>query len=195
MRVARALVRHEARLLAGLVRWLVLGVTGRRPGSRGTAGAFGYARGQGAMTAGLAFVCAVETFTLSVLLRAWPAVHAVVFVLDLYTIVFIVALHAASVVRPHLLDGDVLRVRHGTHVDLSIPRADIRAVRRERRARQERVPGVLDLAVGGQTTLTLELARPVTHTTLLGRRREVGVVRLHADDPDGLARALMPVRS
>ncbi|MFF9812479.1 hypothetical protein [Streptomyces sp. NPDC014006] len=191
MRTARALARHEARLMVSLLLWLAR----RRHGTRDATHAFGYARGQGATTAGLAFVCVVETFTLSVLLRDWPTAHAVALVLDAYTVVFVVALHAASVVRPHVLDGATLRVRHGTHVDLRIPRHGITAIRRELRASSARAPGELDVAVGGQTSLTLELARPVTHVTLLGRRREVRVVRLHADDADGLVRALTPARS
>lgn len=186
VRVVLALVRHEARLMGSLVLWAAR----RRAGVRGAAGVFGYARGQGATTVGLAFVCGVEAFTLSVLLRERPTAHAVVLVLDLYTVLFVVALHAASVVRPHVLDGHALRVRHGTHVDLRVPLADIRGVRRELRTSRERAPGVLDVAVGGQTSLTLELVRPVTHVTLLGRRRQVDVVRLHAEDADGLARAL-----
>ncbi|MFI2199728.1 hypothetical protein ACH47Z_02860 [Streptomyces sp. NPDC020192] len=46
------------------------------------------------------------------------------------------------------------------------------------------------LAVGSQTSVTLELTEPVPHLTLLGHRRDVRVVRLHADDPGGLVQAL-----
>ncbi|KES02896.1 hypothetical protein BU52_33480 [Streptomyces toyocaensis] len=182
-----ALVRHELRLMVSLGLWLVRRTHGTGGGGR----AFGYAGGQAAVMFGFAFVCVVETVAMSVLLSDWPTVHAVVLFLDVYTVVFVVALHAASVVRPHVLDADALRVRRAVHVDLRIPLDRIASVRRElRTTREEKAAGELDLAVGSQTTVTVELAEPVTHVTLLGRRQEVRVVRFHADDSDGLVRAL-----
>ncbi|MFJ1959929.1 hypothetical protein [Streptomyces massasporeus] len=187
MRIGWRLVRHEVRLLASLALWVA-----RRTHGTGGGVAFGYARGQGAMMAGFAFVCAVETVVLSVLLRDWPAVHAAFLFLDVYTIVFVVALHASSVVRPHVLDPDrrTLRIRRYVHVDLLVPLGRVGAVRRELRMAHERADGELDVEVGSQTSVTLELTEPVTHVGFLGRSREVRVVRFHADDPDGLVRAL-----
>ncbi|MGW0500098.1 hypothetical protein ACWD0Z_33095 [Streptomyces sp. NPDC003007] len=187
MRVGGLLVRHEVRLFASLALWVV-----RRTHGTGGGVAFGYARGQGAMVAGFAFVCLVETVALSVLLRDWPAVHVVFLFLDVYTIVFVVALHASSVVRPHVLDVErgSLRIRRYVHVDLPVPLERIGSVRRELRMTHEPADGELSVEVGSQTTLTLELTEPVTHVTFLGRRRAVRVVRFHADDADGLVRAL-----
>ncbi|GAB2841292.1 hypothetical protein GCM10027074_04610 [Streptomyces deserti] len=189
MRVAYALVRHEARLLASLVLWAAR----RTHGSDGGR-VFGYMSGQAAMMFGVAFVCVVETVGISVLLRDWPAAHAVVLVLDVYTVVFVVALHAASVVRPHVLHGDSLRIRRALHVDVRVPLERIASVRRELRTTHERADGELDVAVGSQTSVTLELTEPVTHVTFFGRRREVRVLRFHADDADGLVRALAQER-
>ncbi|MFF7767761.1 hypothetical protein ACFZC7_14780 [Streptomyces massasporeus] len=187
MRVGWRLVRHEVRLLASLALWVA-----RRTHGTGGGVSFGYARGQGAMMAGFAFVCVVETVALSVLLRDWPAVHAAFLFLDVYTVVFVVALHASSVVRPHVLDPDrrTLRIRRYVHVDLLVPLERVGAVRRELRMTHERADGELDVEVGSQTSVTLELTEPVTHVGFLGRSREVRVVRFHADDPDGLVRAL-----
>ncbi|CAM5745512.1 hypothetical protein STAFG_3035 [Streptomyces afghaniensis 772] len=187
MRIARLLVRHEVRLLVSLALWVVRRTEGTRSGR-----AFGYARGQGAMMFGFGFVCLVETVAMSVLLRDWPTVHAVFLFLDVYGIVIVVALHASSVVRPHVLDpGDgSLRIRRYVHVDLRVPLERIASVRRELRMTHERADGELDVEVGSQTTVTLELTEPVTHLTFFGRRREVRVVRFHADDADGLVRAL-----
>lgn len=189
MRGGWLLVRHEARLLASLALWVARRTHGTKSGS---ACGFGYARGQGSMMAGFAFVCLVETVALSLLLRDWPAVHAVFLFLDVYTIVFVVALHASSVVRPHVLDVDLgsLRIRRYVHVDLCVPLERIASVRRELRMTHERADGELDVEVGSQTTVTLELTEPVTHVTFFGRRSEVRVVRFHADDADGLVRAL-----
>ncbi|MGY4976122.1 hypothetical protein ACWCYL_02970 [Streptomyces sp. 900105755] len=183
MRAAYAVLRHEVRLLASLVLWAARRTCG--PGMR-----FGYAQGQGAMILGLAFVCVVETIGMSVLLRGWPAVHLVVLVLDVYTVLFVVGLHAAAVVHPHLLTPDALHVRNGVRLDLRIPLDAITAVRRETRYRHEKRAGELDVPVGSQTSVTLELAEPVAHFGLLGGRQEVRVVRFHADDATGLVRQL-----
>jgi hypothetical protein len=179
------LARHEARLYGSLLLWLA-----RR--SQGTAGgrAFGYMRGQGATTVGLAFVCVVETIGVSAMLRDMPTAHDVLLMVDVYSVLLVVGLHAACVVRPHVLTPRTLRVRYGVHVDLCVPLAAISAVRRETRSTHVREDGALDLAVGSQTSVTLELAEPVTHRSFLGRRRQVSVVRLHADDPQGLVQAL-----
>lgn len=199
MRTASALVRHEARLLVSLVLW----VTRRRHGTDGGDGvrAFGYARGQGATMFAFAFVCVIETLAMFVLLRDWPAVHLVVLILDVYTIEFVIGLHAASVVRPHVLNVNSrsLHVRYAAHVDLNLPLEKIAAVRRELRTTHERTEGELDLAIGSQTTITLELTEPVAHFTFFGRRRDIRLVRFHADDADTLVRAIrqlvMPERT
>jgi hypothetical protein len=190
MRIAHVLVRHEVRMLASLVLWLAR----RRHGTDGGR-AFGYARGQGPVMFGLAFVCLVETVTMSVLLRDWPVPHAVMFFLDVYTIVFVVALHAANVVRPHVLEAGHLRLRRAVHVDLRIPLERIASVRRELRTVHERAEGRLDLGVGAQTSVTLELAEPVAHFTFFGRRRDIRLVRFHADDATELIKALTQARN
>ncbi|MEU5462441.1 hypothetical protein ACH41C_01160 [Streptomyces althioticus] len=183
--VGWALVRHEARLMASIVLWLA-----RRTHGTGGGTAFGYARGEAAMMFGFAFVCVVETVAMSALLSDWPTLHAVVLFLDVYTVVFVVALYAASAVRPHVVTPDGLRVRRAVHVDLRIPRERIASVRRELRMTHAKSEGELNLAVGSQTSVTVELAEPVAHRTFLGRVRDVRVIRFHADDADGLVRAL-----
>ncbi|MFJ9741350.1 hypothetical protein [Streptomyces sp. NPDC101166] len=179
-------MRHELRLLVSLWLWAA-----RRAHGVGDGRAFGYARGQGAMAAGLAFVCVVETVVMSLLLRAWPVVHTVVLVLDLYTVVVVIGLYAAWRVRPHVLYGDNLRVRHAVHVDLMVPLERIAAVRHESLTTHAAAGGSsreLNLPVGSVTSITLELTDPVLHAGFFGRRREVSVVRLHADDAGELVR-------
>ncbi|MEU0766200.1 hypothetical protein [Streptomyces albogriseolus] len=185
VRVGWALVRHEARLLASLALWLARRTHGTRGGT-----AFGYARGEATTMFGFAFVCVVETVAMSALLGDWPTLHAVVLFLDVYTVVLVVALYAASAVRPHVVGPDGLRVRRAVRVDLRIPRELIASVRRELRMTHEPADGELNLAVGSRTTVTVELAEPVAHRSFLGRTRDVRVVRFHADDADGLVQAL-----
>ncbi len=190
MRTVLVLTRHELRLLGSLGLWVA-----RRRHGTGTGTAFGYARGQGPMMFGFAFVCVIESLTMAVLLRDYPAVHRVVFMLDVYTIVLVAGMHAASVVRPHVLDAGSLRVRRAAHVDLRIPLENIAHVRRELRTTHERADDELNLAIGAQTTVTLELAEPVAHFTFLGRRRDVRLVRLHCDEAADLVQAVKRART
>ncbi|WP_406176275.1 hypothetical protein [Streptomyces canus] len=190
MKTAHVLVRHEARLFASLALWVVRrthGTQGKEP--------FGYARGQGPMMFAFAFVCLIETLTMSVLLRDLPALHRIVLALDVYGIALVVALHAASVVRPHVLDGDSLRIRRAAQVDLRIPLSHIADVRRELRITHRPTDGELDLPVGSRTTVTLELSHPAVHYTFLGRRRDVHLVRFHADEAETLVHAITRARS
>jgi hypothetical protein len=189
MKAVVVLARHELRLLGCLAAWVA-----RRRHVKDGEVAFGYARGQGAMMFGVVFVCVVESVTMSVLLRDLPAVRRAWLVLDVYTLLFVVALHAASVVRPHLLDSGSLRIRRAAHVDLRVPLENVARVRRELRTTHARADGELDVAVGCQTTVTLELAAPVAHFGLLGGRRDVRLVRLHADDADHLVREIRRMR-
>ncbi|QFQ96835.1 hypothetical protein F9278_12085 [Streptomyces phaeolivaceus] len=186
-RIAHSLVRHELLLLASLLRWVA-----RRPHGVGEDGSrvFGYARGQGAMMFGFGFVCVVETVALSVLLRDFPLMHSVFLVLDLYTILIVAGLHAASVTRPHVLTGTTLRVRRFATVDLCVPLSAVASVRRELRTTHEKRDGELNMEVGSQTTVTLELAEPLSYLTFFGRPREVRLVRFHADESDQLVRAV-----
>ncbi|MFG2776422.1 hypothetical protein ACGFY7_01010 [Streptomyces prunicolor] len=189
-RVARY-VAHEARILASLVRWVV-----RRPHGVGEADAvFPHARDQAAMMYGLTFVCVAETVALSFLLARWPVVHAVLLVVDVYTVLFVLGMHAAAVTRPHLLAGGVLRVRQAAHVDIRVPVDRIAAVRRETRFTHEKKHGELNLPIGSQTSLTLELTEPVDAPKLLGAPRLVRVIRLHADDPKSLYDAVAQART
>ncbi|MEU8540939.1 hypothetical protein AB0C52_13290 [Streptomyces sp. NPDC048717] len=181
------LAGHELRLLASLGRWVA-----RRPhGIRDEgAAAFPYARDQAALMYGFAFVCGVETVGMAYLLAGLPVVHAAFLVLDGYTVLFVLGLHAASSTRPHVLTADALRVRQAAHVDVRIPLGRIAAVRHESLFSHEKAEGELNLAIGARTSLTLELTEPVDAPRLLGAARPVRVVRLHADDPTALHRAL-----
>ncbi|MFF0426780.1 hypothetical protein ACFYUJ_20510 [Streptomyces sp. NPDC004520] len=189
--VVLRLVGHELRLLASLVRWV-----GRRAdGVAGAGGVFPYARDQAALMYGFAFVCAVETVGMSYLLADWPLVHAVFLVLDVYTVLFVLGLHAASATRPHTLTGDVLRVRQAAHVDVRVPVGRIAAVRRESLFSHEKKEGELNLAVGSRTSVTIELTEPVDAPRLLGAPRPVRLIRLHADEPKALYDALTRART
>ncbi|MEU6670438.1 hypothetical protein [Streptomyces sp. NPDC046727] len=185
------LVGHELRLMTSLVRWAA-----RRPhGVHGADAVFPHARDQAALMYGFTFVCVVETVGMSFLLASWPVVHAVFLVLDAYTVLFVLGLHAASATRPHVLADGVLRVRRAAHIDVRVPLDRIAAVRRETLFTHEEADGELNLDVGSQTSVTLELTQPVDAPRLLGAPRPVRLIRLHADDPKALHDALTRART
>lgn len=116
---------HELRLMASLVRWAAR----RRHGVDGADAFFSHGRDQAIMMYGLTFACVVETVALSYLLADWPVIHTVLLVVDVYTVLFVLGLHAASVTRlhaasvtrPHVLADGALRIRQAAHVDVRVP--------------------------------------------------------------------------
>ncbi|MFE9644226.1 hypothetical protein ACFYO0_08820 [Streptomyces sp. NPDC006365] len=188
--LVRRLTAHELRLLVSIALWMARRSHGTRHGR-----AFGYAQGQGGVMFAFGFVCVLETIAMAVLLRPWPAIERPVLVLDLYGVLQVVGMHAASVSRPHVLDDTALRIRRAAHIDLRVPLDVIASVRRETRYTHEKRPGELDLAIGAQTTITLELAEPIGHLTFLGRPTDVRLIRFHADEPDVLVQAIREMRT
>ncbi|MFD5116098.1 hypothetical protein ACFWNG_27950 [Streptomyces sp. NPDC058391] len=196
-RAVRGLIAHEMRAPGSLGRW----VAGRRHGVREGDHAAPYTGPQTAMMYGLLFVAVVETVALAVLIP-WPLVHGIVLVLDAYTVLMVLALHAGCVTRPHVVGADgSLRIRYGALFDLRIAGATIAAVRVERRYPDGGLirfdpadDGILDLVVGSQTTVRVELTAPVTFVRPLGRRGRARVIRFHADEPEALVRAFARAR-
>ncbi|MER7764971.1 hypothetical protein [Streptomyces sp. NPDC097619] len=187
----RRLLRHELLAMASLALWAAR----RRHGVRAGEHAAPYAGPQTAMMYGLVFVSLVETVALAVLIP-WPAVHRVVLVLDVYGVLLVLALHAACVTRPHVVAADgSLRIRYGALFDLVVPAERIASVRVDRRYPDGRLltlaeDGTLDVIVGGQTTVTVELDGVLGFVRPLGGGGEARVVRFHADDPVGVVAAL-----
>ncbi|MFJ2820465.1 hypothetical protein ACIO7M_05015 [Streptomyces toxytricini] len=189
---ARRLLLHELRAGASLVRWML-----RRPPHGVAAGDLpaAYTGPQTAMMYGMVFVSVVETVVLALLIP-WPAVHRVVLVLDVYGVALLLAMHAACVTRPHVVRPDgSLRLRYGALFDLAVPADAVASARVDRRYPEGRLvslsgDGALDLNVGGQTTVTVELSRAVGFTRPLGARGEARILRFHADDPGAVVAAL-----
>ncbi|NEE54651.1 hypothetical protein G3M55_59935, partial [Streptomyces sp. SID8455] len=64
----------------------------------------------------------------------WPLVHAILLVVDVYGVVLVLAIHAACVTRPHVVEADgSLRLRYGALFDLRVPVSLIASARVERR--------------------------------------------------------------
>jgi hypothetical protein len=186
------LMIHEFRLYTGTLRWL----TGRwGHGVREGDIAVRYASGSAALLLTFAYVSVIETVVLAFLIP-WPLVREITLVLDLWGVYLILGIFASFVVRPHVIGADgSLRLRSGALLDIRIPAQDIAAVRAERRAACGRRGAVdddacADLTQGGETTVTVELARPVTFTRPLGKQARARVFRFYAADPATAVAAL-----
>jgi hypothetical protein len=186
------LMIHEFRLYTSTLRWLA----GRwRHGVHQGDLAVRYASGSAALLLTFAYVSVIETVVLAFLIP-WPLVREITLGLDLWGVFFILGLFASFVVRPHVIGADgSLRLRSGALLDIWIPAQDIAAVRAERRTARGRRgavddDGCADLTQGGQTTVTVELARPVTFTRPLGQQARARVFRFYAADPATAVAAL-----
>lgn len=193
--VVRRLVAHQVRALHSLGLWAL-----RRRQVPDGALAVAYTAPQTAMTYALLVLSVTETIVLAWAIP-WPLLHTILLVMDVYGVVLLLALHAACVVRPHLVGCDgSLRIRYGVLFDLHVPATALAAARVERRCPDGGLlhvstDGVLDLAVGNQTTVTVELAEPVEFVRPLGARGSARTLRFHADDPHALASALTHPRT
>ncbi|MGP3638631.1 hypothetical protein ACTU45_36040 [Streptomyces sp. 24-1644] len=142
----------------------------------------------------------VETVGVSFMLAAYPVAHMIMLLLDLYTVFLVLGLHAAAVTHPHVMGPGGLRVRRSAGLDLWIPLERIASARYDLRFpdANKSEDGVLEVAIASQTSITVELAQPVTAVSLLGRRAEVHTVRSHADEPRAAVAAikkLLPINS
>ncbi|MER6980323.1 hypothetical protein [Streptomyces carpinensis] len=189
----RRLTLHEVRLFTSCCRWL----TRRPPHGTGPEDlAVRYAANQSAMIYGFLFVSVVETVALALVIP-WPLVHTVFLVIDIWGCYFVVALHISCVVRPHVVAADgSLRLRYSVLLDIRIPARLIVHARVERRVTSGgglgklHDDGSLDVSVGGQTTVTVELSEPVRFVRPLGKEAQARVLRLYADDPTPAVAAL-----
>jgi hypothetical protein len=155
------------------VRSLWLWVRGRRAGVGPEDLAIGYAEERLPFLVVLAGVLTVETAVVG-LLVPWWWIH----VLDVLTLVQVLAIAAGLVTHPHVLTPDTLVLRNGRRTVLVVPRAAIADARAERRYHdgrtEQRDGGELRIVVGNQTDVVLLLDPPVD-----GMSR----VRFRADDP------------
>lgn len=123
-----------------------------------------------------------------------PAWRAVVVALDVYQLLFVLGLGAASATRPHVVTAGEMPIRYGAYFDLCVPRELIASVKVSRNYDARGVVNVADgrltLAVDAQTNLIVHLTEPIAVTRPLGRREHVTTIRLYADEPASAAKSL-----
>jgi len=142
-----------------------------------------------------AYASAIETVVLAFIVP-WPAVHDIALVLDVWGGGYFIIAVYASFVRPHVIHADgSLCLRYGALLDICIPAQDLAAARVERCPARGK-PGAVDadgcteLSQGGQTTVTVQLTRPVTFTRPLGKPACARTFRFYAADPPAAVAAI-----
>ncbi|MEW2360030.1 hypothetical protein [Spirillospora sp. NPDC029432] len=193
--VARRIMAFEAVHMRSLVLWARRRRDGVGPGDT----PLPYSGAQTATMAAFLVAMLIELVGLEIILRAVGApawLRAVVFVIDAYSVLIVLAVIAACVSRPHVVSDGELRLRYGAFFDLRIPRERIAAVRQVRNYNENGLirieDGGLAVVVGSQTSVVVELTGPVTAVRPLGGRAEVTSVRFYTDDPRAALAALRP---
>ncbi|RKS78864.1 hypothetical protein BZB76_0298 [Actinomadura pelletieri DSM 43383] len=165
-------------------------VARRRNGVPPGAVAVPYSGGQQSLQLAFLFAMAAETAGAELLLRGLGApdgLRILILVVDVYSLLIVLAIVAACVTRPHVLSDDELRLRYGAFFDLRIPRDRISSVRPVRNFNENGKITVVDdrlsLAVASQTNVVVELAEPIVAVRPLGERALVRTIRFYADDP------------
>lgn len=151
-----------------------------------------YAGGTTALGVTMLVVTVVEIVAIE-LIVPWPQLRAVLAVLAILSVVFLLRALAASVVRPHVLSADSLRIRRGSGVSLTLPLAAVQAVSVRRRDAHRSTSvdgGVGVLALGPETHLDVTLTEPVE--VRFGKHHgQVTTLCLTADQPAAAQRAIM----
>ncbi|MFB9717905.1 hypothetical protein [Planobispora longispora] len=194
----RRIMEFELKSALSLLQWVARRRVGVSPGDA----AVPYWGGQSTMWTMFTFAMVVETVGLEILLRALEApdgLRIAVLVLDLYGILYALALAAACVTRPHVVSPAGLRVRYGVYLDVRVPRELISSARTARNYNESGMVSVQDgrlgVAVSSQTNVVVELTEPLTVIRPLGESTEVTQIRLFADDPAAVLAVLRPLPS
>ncbi len=159
-KVARLLVL-ELQLWACLLLWLF---RRRRP----TANDFSYHKNSifGVLLIACFFSAPVEILLFELLIP-WHWLRLTLLIASIYTLFWVLGYYAALVVRPHWLEGEVLRLRLGLLVDERLPYAAIASATREQHVVKKRQGLSLSadrttafLSMDGKTDVTLHLVAP-----------------------------------
>jgi hypothetical protein len=189
--VLRRVLVYELAMWRSLYLWVL-----RRPAVRGER--FPYAGIVTPVIWAFIVVSAIEVPIVHFLVP-WDGVRGALLFAGVYGVLWMVGMLAALRVHPHTVDDGGLHVRHGGTVHLLVPWAEIESVRRRRRpyegSRSIRPLGegddrVLAVVVGSQTTVDVELRRPLPLLAWRGDTEPVTQLRIFADDDGGLAARL-----
>jgi hypothetical protein len=189
MSLVRRAVRYELGMWVSLFRW----ITGRPRNRDPQARTFGYASAVTPVFGAFIGVSAIELPILHFVLP-WEPVRIAADALGFYGLFWMFGLLASFRVNRHAVGPEGLRIRHGASVDLLVPWDAVAGITRKYRsasgARGIRVAdGLLQLVIGGQTSIDVELREPIVVRLPAGDSPPLRRLRFHADDADALVAA------
>ncbi len=185
--LARRFVVLEIGIWRSLALWATRRVSGRGPGVE----TFTYGRQVSPLITAFIFVSLVELPVVHLLLP-WETVRLVADVLSVWGLLWMLGLRAGVHVFPHLMDGEGVRIRYGTSVDLRVPWEAVASVRGRRGSvatgktvvvERDGDAVVVNVAVMKLTRVEIELHGPTAIALPGGVAEAVTHVRLYADDP------------
>jgi len=129
----------------------------------------------------------------------WEPARWIVLVLSIWGLLWMFGFVASLKVHPHVISEAGLRVRLSASVDVTVPWENVETVRKGYRTmpsgksvqvEEEGDRRVLHIVVGSQTSVDVRLREPMGFDLPKGPTGPVDEVRLYADDPDALVRAV-----
>jgi hypothetical protein len=158
-----------------------------RPDTKPGWKAFEYseASGWGNFSTLLAIAVVCEGVPVHLLLKQWSATAAwIMTALDVYALMWLIAIGRAAKLRPILVSGEMVLLRIGLIWEVKIARDRIVACRRSSvPVPRRKDPGYLSTVVMNQPQWVIELSEPVVAKGLYGRRRTVTRIGVAVDEP------------
>lgn len=193
----RRVVRYEIDMWRSLYRWLLRRPVASPPGAE----TFSYVGVVKPILGVFIALSAIEIPIFDLIISRtvpWPWVRHLALALGIWGLLWMIGLFASLRVHPHVLDGDGLRIRNGTSIDVTLPWTAVAAVAPRYRSLpssravqiEEGDAGpILHLSAGSQTSVDVLLREPLSLALPKGPSAPVSEVRLYADEPDALVAA------
>jgi len=169
------------------VLWYALASWRRAPAAGDDVFSYHRKTGYGSVVAALLLAIAAESLPVHLLLSRWSVKAAwILTALGLYGALWLIGDYRAMRLRPTLLDGPVLRLRHGLRWSLDVPLTLVRGAREAGRS-DDATGADLTMALRGAKVVRLEFEGPLAAHGFYGRKKTVRSVVVGADDPARLA--------
>lgn len=147
--------------------------------------------GWGSVVACIIVVFAAESVGMHLAVQLWSAKAAwMVTALDIYGMLWIIGDYHALRLRPTLVRGDTIEIRHGLRWSVTIDRRNIAAVELVRSEAEWKRRGTLKLALIDEPQYLIRLRAPVIAIGMIGLRKKIDSIAVRPDDPALFEQAL-----
>lgn len=145
--------------------------------------------GYAAFIAGMMLVIPVETLVIHLLVSQWNDVAAWILTIgSLYATLWLVADCRASMIRPIVIDKDMLKIRSGMRFSANIPLERVAALAKEAPSTDKK--RLVDLGMMGGASVWIVFDGPLVVETAFGSPKEIETIGVAVDDKTRFARLL-----